>query len=380
MLVTLAKGHSQLMQRIWCGLLVALITILVLAGSGLAATPSPGERDVDGTIVFQTISGGPIYVIKPDGTQLRFLTTGIDPALSPDGRQVAFTRWDNDQRGALGSLWLINIDGSNERQILGFLSQPKSPTWSPTAGLEAGDPRLAISVQSGGRLQEESKCIGFKGPGLPALPPDAFDIKISVDKDGDLSVCFKLPPHPQWGLRMIDLVKGSFEDLPRDAFSYTPTWDPVNDWHLVYKGDAGLVSLDLNRKVRWALTNDEDDHTPTFSPDGRMIAVSYWQHDHWEVHVLNADGSGRKRLTETPLRALAEQTIKGQEPRAWNNAAPAWSPDGSRIAFLTDRNGAWEIWVMNADGSQQRPLFPPGTLAGITLQYQGVDERVISWR
>jgi hypothetical protein len=35
---------------------------------------------------------------------------------------------------------------------------------------------------------------------------------------------------------------------------------------------------------------------------------------------------------------------------------------------------------MNADGSNQRPLFPAGTLAGITFQYNGVDERVLSWQ
>ena len=67
----------------------------------------------------------------------------------------------------------------------------------------------------------------------------------------------------------------------------------------------------------------------------------------------------------------------------WNHAAPTWSPDGSKIAFVTDRghdDGSWEIWIMNADGSDQRPMFPGGTLDGITLNYAGVDERMLSWR
>jgi Tol biopolymer transport system component len=76
---------------------------------------------------------------------------------------------------------------------------------------------------------------------------------------------------------------------------------------------------------------------------------------------------------------IIEQRLQGQEPRNWNNAAAAWSPDGSQIAFISDRNGLWEIWVMNTDGSNQHPLFAPGALAGIDLQYHGVDERVISW-
>jgi hypothetical protein len=79
------------------------------------------------------------------------------------------------------------------------------------------------------------------------------------------------------------------------------------------------------------------------------------------------------------LLSIVDQRLQGLEPRIWNNAAATWSPDGSRIAFLTDRNGPWEIWVMNADGSNQRPMFAPGTLAGINLEYHGVDERVIAW-
>jgi hypothetical protein len=104
------------------------------------------------------------------------------------------------------------------------------------------------------------------------------------------------------------------------------------------------------------------------------------------IHVLNADGSGRMRLTKTPLRVIVEQRINDEEEHSWNNVAPTWSPDGSQLAFLTDRTGRWEMWVIAADGSNQRPMFPSGTLDGLvlypagTLQYHNVDERVLSWR
>jgi Tol biopolymer transport system component len=95
---------------------------------------------------------------------------------------------------------------------------------------------------------------------------------------------------------------------------------------------------------------------------------------------MNADGSGEVRLTETPLSVILEQHLQGKTAQAWNNAAPAWSPDGTQIAFITDRNGSYEIWVMNADGSNQHPLLAAAALGGLQIKYDGVDERVISWR
>lgn len=356
------------------------------ASAPTVATAAAG-RGGAGTLVFQTASGGPIYAINADGTNLRYLTNGIDPALSPDGQQVAFTRWKDTQHGAFGSLWVINVDGSGERVIHENVRQPKAPVWSPAGS------KIAISMQQGGRLGPESKC-GRSIPSEPLLADedgDYFRVAVEIDPDGDVEVkiCYTLAPHPYWGLRMVDVATGQFEDLPRDLFSYAPTWDPVNDWHLIYDGELGLVNLDINRDATWPLNNDPRDQTPVFSPDGTRLAVVYHQHDHWDIHVMNADGSGRVRLTETPLRAIAEQSIAGQEPRSWNNVSPAWSPDGSQIAFLTDRTGQWEIWVMpapgaapqvQADRSNQRPLFPAGTLEGIELQYYNVRERALSWR
>ncbi len=327
------------------------------------------------TLVFQTVSGGPIYAINPDGTNLRYLTTGIDPALSPDGQWVAFTRWDNPQIGALGSLWVINIDGSSERLLLEGIHQPKAPVWSPDGT------QIILSMTYGERLTTERRCSG-------QLPRDATDVEVKTEGKDDIVYCFTLLPKPFWGMRLVNVATGQFEDLNLDTNSISPTWDPANPWRLIYDGGWGLVSLDLTQRKSWPLTTDVQDHSPTISPDGSKIAVSYRQGDHWDIHVLNADGSGRIRLTETSYLTWVEQELRGETPHSWNNAAPAWSPDGRQIAFLTDRTGHWEIWVMNAEcvsppegcGSNQRPLFPAEVLAGVALQYNGVDERVLSWR
>ena len=81
--------------------------------------------------------------------------------------------------------------------------------------------------------------------------------------------------------------------------------------------------------------NDAIDSSPDWSPDGRRIAFHSTRDGPFEVYVMNADGSGVSRLTHND---------------AFDDL-PAWSPDGRRIAFSSNRDGNTEIYVMNADGS-----------------------------
>jgi Tol biopolymer transport system component len=81
--------------------------------------------------------------------------------------------------------------------------------------------------------------------------------------------------------------------------------------------------------------------SPSWSPDGTKIAFSSNRDGNWEIYVMNADGSGVTRLTTN---------------RSADDAAPVWSPDASRIAFHTNRDDNYEIYVMNADGSGQTNL------------------------
>jgi TolB protein len=80
--------------------------------------------------------------------------------------------------------------------------------------------------------------------------------------------------------------------------------------------------------------------TPTPTPAPGRIAFTSLRDGNWEIYVMNADGTGLTRLTNHHA----------------DDRRPAWSPDGTRIAFVSNRDLArgnfnWEIYVMNADGT-----------------------------
>ncbi len=347
-----------------------------------AAGPAPGLDNGPGQLVFQNQSGGDIYIINADGSGLRRITQGIDPQLSPDGTQIAFTRWEPQYE-----LFTINTDGSNERAWTHGWRQMKSPTWS------ADGSTLIFSWQNGGRLEADERTINLEkylrdNEGeAPNIPSEAIGLEVEY---GILK--YTIPADAHWYLKQIDLDTGQFTDLLTERHSYGPSGHPSRANEVIYKGNRGLAIHDIDLQTGRPVSDDPRDHTPVISPDGSRIVDSYWQDGHWEVHTMNIDGSNRQRLTTTPLTVIADKTklvseeVMGQERFVvqenpwWNHAGPTWSPDGSKIAFLTDRSGQWEIWIMNADGSDQRPMFSNGALEGLTLSYHGVDERMLSWR
>jgi len=358
----------------WSDVPVAPSPPLAAASTGTSTSKGTSAGIETGTagpgrLVFQTSSGGDIMVINPDGSDLRQLTQGIDPTLSPDGETVAFTRWTGED----GALWLIDVDGSNERSLLGGTKQAKHPAWSPDGQ------RIVVNFQHGGRLDPKQVCqnlieLGDKRPDIPwNVDPDSVEVKF-VDYIPYL--CWTLPPDPHWGLRIVDVASGSFEDVPSDAYAFGPEWDPASSWRVISSGLNGLAQLDVNRSEQWALSNRREDHTPVFSPDGHFIAVAFNNNGQYDIHRLNSDGNGRVALTKTPLWVTAEPGKK----KPWNNVSPTWSPDGSQIAFLTDRTGRWEIWVMNADGFNQHPMFSDEVNDQLQISYDFVDERMLSWR
>ncbi|OJJ18002.1 hypothetical protein BKI52_29560 [marine bacterium AO1-C] len=116
-------------------------------------------------------------------------------------------------------------------------------------------------------------------------------------------------------------------------------------------GNIDIYVADQEGKSKIKLTTHENrDGYPAWSPDGKRIAfyAYYDGRKTWSIHTMNADGTNRKRLTHIKNR--------------WDNS-PTWSPDGKKIAFARayrNTEGVWteEIWIMNADGSEQKQIKP----------------------
>ncbi len=79
---------------------------------------------------------------------------------------------------------------------------------------------------------------------------------------------------------------------------------------------------------------------PAWTANGERLAFMSERDGNPEIYVMNRDGTGQTRLTVNP---------------AWDTD-PTWSPDGSRIAFTSTRDGNPEIYVMNSDGTGQSRL------------------------
>ena len=90
--------------------------------------------------------------------------------------------------------------------------------------------------------------------------------------------------------------------------------------------------------------------SPAWSPDGTKIAFVRSRGGTVDVYVANADGTRTQRLARGVRLTGDPSSDQGPLPQ------PAWSPDGRRIAFISDRSGTNDLWMMDADGSDQRRL------------------------
>jgi Tol biopolymer transport system component len=127
-----------------------------------------------------------------------------------------------------------------------------------------------------------------------------------------------------------------------------PAWSP-DGRRIAFQsnrtGDHEIFVMNADGSGVVQLTDSDGiDAHPSWSPDGSKIVFAsartgdmYASAGKMQIYVMDADGQHQARLTNNRV----------------NDFAPEWSPDGQRIAFLSDRDGMPEVYVMRPDGTQQ---------------------------
>jgi TolB protein len=118
------------------------------------------------------------------------------------------------------------------------------------------------------------------------------------------------------------------------------TWSPDGRAIAYTSWRTGYMDIFVSRIYEGTMSNPAkgtataQNYLPMFSPDGTKIAFTSTRDGNPEIYVMNADGTGLRRLTDHPAI----------------DVTPTWSPSGTQIAFTSERGGTPSIYIVGIDG------------------------------
>jgi Tol biopolymer transport system component len=306
--------------------------------------------------------GGGIFLLDVGSQKLRRLTTsGYNPSWSPDGRKIVFSSESFSDPLELsterqGVLRVVDLQSG---KISALTSQETAydalqPAWSPHGsriafwGIDTNGDRDLWTVEAGGTPGQTTRVThDMWTDWSPTWSPDGRHLYFSSDRGGSMNL---------WRVR-VDESSGAALGEPEPVT--TPS--SFSGWLAFSKDGAHfayvrrLVSSKLYRarfdRAKGAAADSMTALTagtrrvrePNMSPDGKWLVVRV-QDPQEDLALVRPDGGGMKRLTNDEF----------------SDRLPRWSPDGKAIAFMSNRDGKFNLWSIQPDGRGLRQLTKNG--------------------
>jgi len=284
--------------------------------------------DPNGVMVFQR-------VMETDPLRWERVTPqgGADfaPAWSPDGRFIAFRSKTGEDSGGI---YIIEHGGRRPTKVADASPLYDQLSWSPDGGRIAfaeGESGAADVYSVDVESRSVERIVSGGGDDMsPSWSPAGDEIVFSSDRGGQKDL---------WG---VELATGELRRITTDGDNTHPAVSPSGEMIAWIKEDKGVVILHrpTGRRIQLAAPRLVR-YAPTWSPDEEFLAVTAEDWGSWDIYLCKTDGTNALLLTKNPRR----------------DAMPAWSPDGERIAVISDvGQKSLSIWTVGGLRSYQQHL------------------------